>query len=130
MCAILGCTGIVILRPKGSTGYEVIGECYLHGRMDTETFLGPLEAPWKVKCKLDSSGYWYPYFVNVDSSYETADDPRLGPMPSEWETVETQRTSDDPPVFVRFRNKVTGEIMNSNPQMLPEALRQRGSTLR
>ena len=107
----------------------MIGECYLHGFMDAEAFLGPLQELRRVKCELDPAGYWYPYFIDVTSNYETADDPRLGSMPPEWERVESERNPDDPPVFVRFKNNVTGEAINSDPRMLSESLKKRNLDL-
>jgi hypothetical protein len=79
-------------------------------------------------------------FVFVDDSIGTGKElrmtPRRGPgypdePPDEWERlVESQRTADDPPVFVRFRNGPSGRVINADPRMLPEALQSRGVRLR
>jgi hypothetical protein len=60
---------------------------------------------------------------------ETIHDPWLGPLPPEWECFPRERTNNDPKIYEGFRNKVTGEVMNSDPRKLPEALEARGVKL-
>ncbi|KAH7142747.1 heterokaryon incompatibility protein-domain-containing protein [Dactylonectria estremocensis] len=129
ICAFLGCKVLVILRPATGGSFQVVGSCYLHGFSSTEAFLGPLPASWVIQYKPDSCGVETPYFFKKDTGEEAQEDPRLGELPSEWEAVQADRTRDDPHFFMWFRNKVTGETMNSDPRMLPEALRDRGVDL-
>ena len=44
ICVLLGCTSPLILRRVGNNNskYQVVGECYVHGLMNTEAFFGPL----------------------------------------------------------------------------------------
>lgn len=79
--------------------------------------------------KPDSCGVQTPYFFNKDTLEEVQQDPRLDQLPVGWEAIREERTKDDPQLFSWFRNKVTGETMNSDPRMLPEALRDRGVNL-
>ncbi|KAK7219774.1 hypothetical protein V2G26_007777 [Clonostachys chloroleuca] len=129
VCAFLGCKVLVILRPSTRGYFQVIGSCYLHGFSSAEAFLGPLQAPWVMLYKPDSCGVQTPYFFNKDTLEEVQQDPRLDQLPVGWEAIQEDRTKDDPQLFSWFRNKVTGETMNSDPRMLPEALRDRGVNL-
>lgn len=65
-------------------------------------------------------------FVNTITGEETDRDPRLAPLPKEWEQYERPWTQDDPMAFTCFRNKVTGEEITYDPRMEPDALRARG----
>lgn len=108
--------------------YHVIGSSYLHGFCDGTALLGPLPLPWKVQLKRDSSGYTNPYFHNPTTGENSDRDPRLETiqLPPHWEEIEVVRTVDDPRYFERFRNNATGEIMNSDPRPLSDALKKRG----
>jgi hypothetical protein len=79
----------------------------------------------------DSTGlFTILHFYNSETKITCDEDPRLGPLPEEWEAVDRgERTSEDPRIFRCFRNKQTGEVVNSNPRMEPEALRHRGVKL-
>jgi len=59
----------------------------------------------------------------------TAEDPRLGPLPDDWEKVEKERTLCDSEFVGWFENKVTGEVVNYDPRLAPESLKQRGVQL-
>jgi hypothetical protein len=70
-------------------------------------------------------------FYNSETNTTCDEDPRLGLLPEEWEVVDCgERTSEDPRIFRCFKNKQTGEIVNSDPRMEPEALSRRGVELR
>jgi hypothetical protein len=94
-----------------------------------EAFLGPLPAPWVMQYKPDSCGVQTPYFFNKDTKEAVQQDPRLGELPVGWEAIQKDRIKHDPQFFSLFRNNLTGEIINSDPRMLPEALRDRGVRL-
>lgn len=111
------------------SNFQVVGSCYLHGFSSAEAFLGPLPASFIIQYKPDSCGVETPHFFKKDTGEEAQQDPRLGELSPEWEAVQADRTKDDPHFFMWFRNNITGETMNSDPGMLPEALRDRGVDL-
>ena len=60
------------------------------------------------------------------------EDPRLVgiPLPPGWVPVaDWEKTRDDPHDCERYYKKQTGEVINSNPRLLPEALQERGLQL-
>lgn len=69
-------------------------------------------------------------YFNPSTGVVIEEDPRLDPLPPEWERVQADRTPDDPVACALFKNKVTGEVMNSDPRLLLEALAQRGVDLK
>jgi hypothetical protein len=97
--------------------------------MHAECFLGPLPKPWLFRSSYDSAGYCLFNYSNPETGVVTKSDPRMDSLPGAWEQVDSQRIPGDPPIFQRFRSKVTGEVMDSDPQMLPEALKVRGVQL-
>jgi hypothetical protein len=116
-----------VTEPSSSPGaYHVIGYCYLHGFADGAALLGPVPSPWKVRYNYDSRGYKEPYFHNSTTAENCLEDPRMGPLPPQWERLDAVRTKDDPQFFAKFRNKITGQVMNSDPRLLPAALIERG----
>ncbi|KAI0120886.1 HET-domain-containing protein [Hypoxylon sp. NC0597] len=128
---ILGCDVPMLLRPSSTGEYEVIGDCYMHGIMDGEAILGPILHPWKVVLVLED-GDDRIHYVNVEAGYESTGDPRLEqiPMLPGWEPIEWERTRADPYYCTKFRNRETGEVINSDPRLFPEALEARGVPLR
>lgn len=56
-------------------------------------------------------------------------DPRLGPLPVQWEEMRPEGKEVDVNVASRFKNRDTGEVMDSDPRLLPDALRDRGIPL-
>ncbi|KAI8631090.1 HET-domain-containing protein [Xylariaceae sp. FL1651] len=125
---ILGCDVPMLLRQTRNAEYEVVGDCYVHGIMDGELLLGALLPPWTVKVELSEDGAYRVEFHSDKPDAITADDPRLTdiPLPTEWEPVEFEWTPADPFYCKKFRNKNTGEIINSDPRLFPEALVERG----
>jgi len=116
------------LRKVFENSYEVIGGTITYGLMRGEYLLGPLPAPWKLWLIPHSGPRREPVFCNSETGVKTLEDPRLWELPADWERIEPQpgRTPDDP-FFTRFhRNKRTGEVINSDPRMLPEELISRG----
>ncbi|KAI1262828.1 hypothetical protein F5Y18DRAFT_145109 [Xylariaceae sp. FL1019] len=108
--------------------FHVVGSCYIHGLMDGEALLGPLLPPWFLKVDDLGRKQIRPYFLNEDTGIRTLDDPRLDniPLPAEWEPVRFLWYRDDPVYCKKFRNKKTGEVINSDPRLSVEALMERG----
>lgn len=119
----------MILRPVDLGKFQVVGEAYIHGLGDAIGVLGPLPADWKVIIRGDSLGRTMQRFVNLRTGEETVEDPRLDVLPLEWERMAYERSPDDPALFEIFKNTVTGETINSDPRLSPDALRGRGVRL-
>ncbi|KAL8744361.1 MAG: hypothetical protein Q9190_003394 [Brigantiaea leucoxantha] len=118
---ILGCDFPMVLRPKDSNRYEVVGPCFVHGLMLGEALKPPLEPPWKEVLPV-TKGWALLYFINAQTGELLKSDPRLGLLPNSWEEV----TSLDPflPPFV-FKNKENGHISMNDPRMSADAIKQR-----
>jgi hypothetical protein len=130
VCTLLGYEGQILLRPTRSNNFLVVGECYMHGLGDAASFLGPLPVGTVVQIfpKTDVGRTYR--FVNSSEGTDTIEDPRLPPLPAEWERFEKEFDPNDSPVCDWFRNIKTGEEMDSDPRMLTEALKARGVPLR
>jgi hypothetical protein len=128
--ALLGCNTPIVLREMSDNQFQVIGSCYIHGLMEGESLLGQLPEPWKAQIHVDSNEIRKPYYVNTITGESTDESRWLGPLSSEWERVPAVRAPEDPILFTRFRNKDTGELVNWDPRLLPEALEARGVKLR
>lgn len=126
ICVILGCSSMIILRPASSNRYNVVESCYLHGFSDGTALLGPVPSPWKIQLRADSHGCSTPSFHNCTTVNNVAEDLRLGTLPAEWEKFDCVRTVDDPIALARFRERTTGRVINSDPRLFPDALRERG----
>jgi hypothetical protein len=100
--------------------------------MDGEALLGALPRPWSVKAVNDERGVPSQQFRNDDKNITTRDDPRLVsvPIPAEWESMDFEWTPADPLYCRKFRNTNTGEVINSDPRLFPEALIEPGFTLK
>ncbi|KAI1348743.1 hypothetical protein F5Y01DRAFT_291505 [Xylaria sp. FL0043] len=130
VCVFLGCHIPMLLRPLPSgSGYKAIGPTQTHGIMDGEAILGDLPRPWKVEFYRDNIGVSVLHFRNEETDNLTRNDPRLGPLPDQWERIERDRTPHDSRIFSEFRHKVTGEVMNSDPRMMGDELEKRGVDL-
>lgn len=99
--------------------------------MDNEGLLGPLPSPWMPKRCRDYRGIKKTRFFNSETKQTISleNDPRLGDLPQIWERMEVKQTPDDPFYIQRYINKITGEIINSDPRLLPQSLRKRGVNL-
>jgi len=115
----------MVLRPTSEGNFKVIGPCFIFGLMEGEALLGEIPAPWTVQYL----GLFDRNFLNKETQEIITQDPRLASLPSEWESVDVTRTNDEPIHFAYFRNKLTGELMNSDPRILPEALEKKGIKL-
>lgn len=121
----------MVLRAQSDGQFKVIGECYLHGLCDGTALVGQLAKPWIVQALAGRHGIFNDYcFLNTETREVTRKDPRLGPLPEGWERHEVERTSDDPGYFECFKHKTSGEVMNSDPRLKPEALKVQGVDLR
>ncbi|KAL8835444.1 MAG: hypothetical protein Q9170_003321 [Blastenia crenularia] len=116
----------MILRPRGSNRYEVVGPYFVHGLMLGEALEPPLEPPWKDVVPV-VRGWALSYFSNAQTSELLKSDPRLGLLPTHWEEV-TALDSFLPP-FV-FKNRENGHISLNDPRMSAEAIKQRGIMLK
>jgi len=92
-----------------------------------EALLGPLSEPWEAKKERGLGFKWHPRFYNTDTKklVDLRGDPRLGPIPDGWEQLE----NDDPHRLQKWKNVKTGELINSDPRLLPSALVERGVKL-
>ncbi|KAK5626423.1 hypothetical protein RRF57_002138 [Xylaria bambusicola] len=100
--------------------------------MDGESLLGGIPYPWEVRRRHVDTRFMAIRFYNTDSGMETEYDPRLEsiPIPMDWEPIEFEWAPSDPINCRKFRNKVTGAIINSDPRLFPEALLERGILIR
>ena len=69
-------------------------------------------------------------FHNPVSGKDRMVDPRLESLPSEWKPCEAEEISNEAERVAWFRNEGTGEILNSDPRLLPAALEGRGVDVR
>lgn len=136
ICVFLGCSRPVVLRPMPNDRYQLVGDAFVYGLHDALALLGPLPTLWRVHIlsSPDRVDGLVCRFFNANTGEHTAEDPRLEPHP-EWDRVELQDlgrklTGDDPECCDFFRHKTTGEMINYDPRMLPEALEARGVQLR
>ena len=133
VCIILGCQSPLLLRAEATGGYEVVGECYIHGIMNGEGLLGPFPAFWERvdMVHASSTGRWNG-FVNRETGETRVEDPRLGPLPPGWRIAELGSQKD----LYRYVNDGTGEGFGSDenyrmdddfdPRMTAQALTERG----
>ncbi|CAN9308419.1 unnamed protein product [Alternaria alternata] len=128
LVVLLGCFTPMILRPLENGAYIIIGRCYVQGLMDGEALLGDLPRSWTVQEHYDDGASVFKYY-NRDTECLTSKDPRLPPLHESWRKVCRQRTPDDPVNVAYFEHIPTGRIINSDPRLLPDALRSRGVNL-
>lgn len=64
VCILLGCSTPILLRPESSGRFKVVGECYVHGVMNSEGLLGPLPDTWKVQVRFDAAS------VNIKAPFD------------------------------------------------------------
>jgi hypothetical protein len=107
----------------------VIGNAYVPGLMFGEALLGSLPPNIRSVQNLDLQGGHTFHYHDTETG-AAAQDPRKGPVPHPWTQLPYQRERADPHIFRKFRNTVTGEVINSDPRLLPDALEARGVILR
>lgn len=104
-----------------------MGESYVHGLCDGEAILGPLKDSWKVEAFSDTNGLWWQTFRNASTEEMTGLDPRLGPLPEEWEGIQHEQLGNTVmQLYTSFRKKVTGEISSFDPRLSPTCLDGQG----
>jgi hypothetical protein len=114
------------------SGFRVIGECYVHGLDDCVVLLGPLPSNVRVQLDKRTSGSGaVPTYLHLGSGVASPEDPRLQSLDisDKWERVPHEWDADDPALFEYYRNKRTGNVLNSDPRLLPSALKERGVSL-
>lgn len=97
--------------------------------MDGEAFLGELPDQWCVQYNiLDDTACDKVLYKNLETGATVKTDPRLDkvPLPHGWEPVAWTREYIDPRTCCRFWNRLTGELINYDPRMTSEALKERG----
>jgi hypothetical protein len=129
VCVLLGCPHPVLLRKQFPGKHLFVTCAYVHGLMDGEAFLGPLPEGSKAVVRWDRNGDTYQLFVDSTTQTKTKQDPRLEPLPAEWERALVKDRFWPTKKVDGFRNKDTGQTMDSDPRMLPDALRARGVPL-
>ncbi|KAL8897638.1 MAG: hypothetical protein Q9207_007110 [Kuettlingeria erythrocarpa] len=130
IASLLGCDSPMVLRPTADGYYTVVGECYVHGLMEGEGFLGPLSAHWERIVRYDEgTGSWYDVYVERKRGIYQVEDPRLGPLPNDWYREEHPKQH----LYTNYRHR-TRDVegftsYTCDPRMLPESLRERGVAL-
>jgi hypothetical protein len=125
--AILGCNHLMILRQRSSpAGYELVGACSLHGFCDGEAVLGLLPKPWVAAVHRPNAGGQM-HFHNRETDERTHLDPRLGPLPEQWEEMRPESdVVEEFSLASSFKHRGTEEVMESDPRLLPDALKELG----
>lgn len=116
----------MLLRPEDTSTFSVVGECYIHGLMDGEAFLGPLPRNWKrvMRTDRDSQSLWETS-VDRDAGLLQIEDPRLGPLPSGWRIIGHSLEH----LYCKYQEEATGTASMFDPRMLPDDLRDSGADL-
>lgn len=129
---VLGLGTPLLLRPKRGGNFQVVGNCYIPGLNDAKALLGPLPGGWSVQWRPPKNDrrVILPVFLNSEIQSLSEADPRLNDLPHDWEKFEREWEYGDPANAKWFKNTKTGEILNSDPRMHPEALKARGVDVR
>jgi len=125
VCVLLGCSLATILREQPNGQHLFVGCAYVHGIMDGEALLGPLLDGWKVVIDFDRNDDLQQQFVDPTTGETTTVDPRLPSLPPEWEPVIAPDRFWPHKKVDAFKNTTTGQILHSDPRLLPDALRAR-----
>ncbi|KAK1242546.1 hypothetical protein MKX08_005358 [Trichoderma sp. CBMAI-0020] len=135
ICVIPGCNSPVVLRQTRDGNFRLVGSSFVYGLNDGQTLLGSLNHPWRVQIfdHPDQDFRIEHRYYNQETRELAVSDPRLEDHP-DWERVSLEDLGrpligDDPIILEFFKNKMTGEIINSDPRLLPEALEARGVDL-
>ncbi|KAK4214226.1 heterokaryon incompatibility protein-domain-containing protein [Rhypophila decipiens] len=139
VCVLLGCAYPLLLREE-TTGnnsqkhqkrfFKVIGPCFVHGLQDGAGLLGSVPPPWRGRVEVMPCYRYKLWFYNEETKEYSEDDPRLSGVDlDDWERIEHEMDPDDAEMYDYFRNKKTGEVLDSDPRMLPDALGRMGVEL-
>ncbi|KAI0871948.1 HET-domain-containing protein [Hypoxylon argillaceum] len=78
VCVLLGCDAPMLLRPLGSGGFLVVGECFVEGLSMGEALLGPLPRNTRVANILDEeAGMFYCRYLDHRTGEVFLEDPRM-----------------------------------------------------
>ncbi|KAL8770345.1 MAG: hypothetical protein Q9209_003981 [Squamulea sp. 1 TL-2023] len=123
IAVLLGCQSPLVLRKTEAGNYLVVGECYVHGLMTGEAFLGPLPDNWRRVSRLDeATDASWDAFVDRQQGIWQVEDPRLGPLPEGWSRAEHPRQH----VYTGFLDETQGLLSFYDPRMRSSHLRKRG----
>lgn len=130
ICTFIGAGVPVVLRPAFEATYTLIGEYYIHGLMNGESLLGSLPSSGQLLFIADGTTFKVPGYWNLETN-SLGEDPRLENMLPNWEKIEVDHVTNPnlPILYVPHKNKLTGEVINSDPRLLPEVLIARGVKL-
>ncbi len=108
----------------------MVGEAFIDKLTDAAGFLGPLPPQWRVRYETTtkSQGYYRCKYWNEETGQRTLLDPRLGELDG-WDVLDHVPKGQTGHLVALFRNKSTGDIMNSDPRMLGDELEKRGVLL-
>lgn len=123
----------MLLRSACQEKFRIVGRCYVQGLMDGEALVGTVPEPWKVVVRRSSDltgvSVLQMRFVHKQTEEDTGNDPRLQSLPPFWEEVDQEDEVRLGVPVQHHRNIVGGEIINSDPRLLPDALFARGVPL-
>jgi hypothetical protein len=133
LAVILGCGFPVFLRPSTAletpdmVAYQVVGPAYVEHIKNSEPLLGSLPSGSERHLDWDMNGLKVLGFTDVKSGNVVYDDPRLGPLPGDWEFAKKYEPRS---VEQRmYKNKTTGEVTWRDPRTTSEELRKRGTPI-
>jgi len=127
---MLGCDMPLLIRPtdESKDTFHLVGICFVPGLLDGESLLDPLPDNWKLQM-IFSDGSYAPTYINTLTGHSQSQDPRLPPLDPKWVKITRERTQDDPYFLQWFQDKQSSQIVNSDPRLLPSALKERGIRL-
>ena len=124
IAVFLGCPSPMVLREKEDGNYLVLGECYVHGLMNGEAFLGPLPDGWQQVFRYDEkTERKADVFCDRRCGTYQFEDPRLGDLPEGWSTMV------HPLQYLLFINEAQDLKIRFDPRMSSQHLRERGLEL-
>lgn len=82
VCILLGCPSPMLLRPAPNNQFLVVRECYVHGLMTGEAFLGPLPDHYQLVQVADQTQpkSFLPFYNHRTGKFQF-NDPRLETLP-------------------------------------------------
>lgn len=98
--------------------------------MNSEGLLGPVSYPWTVRVETGPYRITVERYFNILTRESTPEDPRLGSLSAEWELVDIVDPVDRLPLTPKFKSTATGQVLDYDPRLIPEALQVRGVDLK
>ena len=94
ICVLLGCDMPMLLRPIANSQYQVVGDCYVHGLMNGEAFLGPISEYFQpITAFNEGRRGFYGVFLNRWTGKIQYNDPRVELLPEDDNDKETPMIS-------------------------------------